>query len=132
MAGSAEPNWALLVQLMTGGQMMVAKLILMHFGAFVPGGDNKSVRHAQVANGASIRINGDIALNAAAAKKATAGMMSKCSSYGCRRGCVGRADAFWPQAVGTAVLRVRLMLFMCMGLVCVFSCSLHYDCKDCF
>ena len=37
VAGSAEPNWPLVVQLTLAREMAVAKSVLLHLGAFVPG-----------------------------------------------------------------------------------------------
>ena len=37
----AAPNWPLVVQVVLGHGMMVAKVILLHFGAFVPGSVNR-------------------------------------------------------------------------------------------
>ena len=34
-------------------------------------------------------------------------MNDGCGGHGCLRECVGAADVFWPQAVGTAVMEVR-------------------------
>ena len=36
-ANQPSPSWPLIVQVLLGHNMMVAKIILLHFGAFVPG-----------------------------------------------------------------------------------------------
>lgn len=35
-------------------------------------------------------------------------MTDGCSGFGCQTECLGAADLFWPQAVGTAVLTVAM------------------------
>ena len=40
-AFQAAPSWPLVVQVVLGHNMMVAKVILLHFGAFVPGSVNR-------------------------------------------------------------------------------------------
>ena len=61
--------------------MTVAKLIILHFGAFVPGklGDQPSKL-----------------------------MTDGCQGFKCQQECIGAADLFWPQVVGSGVLRVAL------------------------
>jgi hypothetical protein len=61
--------------------MMVAKLILLHFGAFVPG-------------------------NAGDPPKL--GIACGCPGFGCQQKCLGQADQNWPQAVGSGILNVVL------------------------
>ena len=61
--------------------MMVAKLILLHFGAFIPG-----------TAGEPPKLN----------------MACGCSGFGCQQHCLGPADQNWPQAVGSGVLNVVL------------------------
>lgn len=80
-ANQAEPSWPLLVQTLLCREMTVAKLILLHFGAFVPG------------------KMGD---------EAPSLMTDGCRGFKCRRECIGAADLFWPQVVGSGVLRVGL------------------------
>ena len=61
--------------------MSVSKLILLHFGGFVPGvmGEQPSVL-----------------------------MTDGCDGYKCRQECLGAADLFWPQVVGSGVMRIVL------------------------
>ena len=64
--------------------MMVAKLILLHFGAFVPG-------------------------NAGEPPKGSGNNSAcGCPGYGCLQKCLGPADQNWPQAVGSGILNVVL------------------------
>ena len=66
--------------------MMVAKLILLHFGAFVPG-------------------------NAGEPPKMS--MECGCSGFACHQNCLGPADQNWPQAVGSGILNVVLKGMFC-------------------
>ena len=61
--------------------MMVAKLILLHFGAFVPGSGGEPPK---------------------------AGSEFGCPGFGCTQKCLGPADQNWAQAVGSGILNVVL------------------------
>ena len=80
-ANQAEPSWPLLVQTLLCRDMTVAKLIIFHFGGFVPG-----------------------KIGAEPAKLMTDG----CQGFKCRQECIGAADLFWPQVIGSGVLRIAL------------------------
>jgi hypothetical protein len=80
--------------------MMVAKLILLHFGAFVPG-------------------------NAGDPPKL--GLACGCPGFGCQQKCLGQADQNWPQAVGSGILNVVLkgkIFNKLHSSKCFFSCGL--------
>lgn len=79
---------------------MVTKLILVHFGAFVPGN-----------NAGHEKIEGEKCFG----KKAVTflanldgNMFNNPPGYGCQTNCLGPADITWPQAVGSGVLHVVL------------------------
>ncbi|XP_059095206.1 LOW QUALITY PROTEIN: uncharacterized protein LOC131889983 [Tigriopus californicus] len=81
IANQAEPSWPLLINAMMTKDCAIAKLITLHFGAFIPGtlGGGEQVHHEP-------KIH--------------------CNGYGCDSQCVGTADVGWPQAVGSATLKV--------------------------
>eukprot|EP00095_Tigriopus_kingsejongensis_P008675 maker-scaffold72_size415059-snap-gene-2.24 protein:Tk08675 transcript:maker-scaffold72_size415059-snap-gene-2.24-mRNA-1 annotation:"hypothetical protein L798_07241" len=83
VANQSEPSWSLLIQAVMGRKCSVAKLIMLHFGAFVPGTVPGGEILEQVPN-------------------------FNCTGYGCSSQCVGTADIRWPQAVGSATIQVCL------------------------
>ena len=64
--------------------MMISKMIVLNFGAFVPGKGSEAAgkMHLKPMTGAS------------------------CKGFQCKGRCIGPADETWAQAVGSAVLRV--------------------------
>ena len=80
-ANQSEPSWPLLLQTLLCRNMTVAKLIMLHFGAFIPGKLGDQPAHL---------------------------MTDGCEGFKCRQECVGAADLFWPQVVGSGILRVGL------------------------
>ena len=64
--------------------MAVAKLVMLHFGAFVPGKNSNKDSARRIRS-----------------------MLDGCGGSGCKGDCLGAADVYWPQAVGTAVMEVR-------------------------
>ena len=88
-----EPSWPSIVQLLLSHEMKVAKLIILNFGAFVPG---------QVQNPTSTTI--------------LKPMSNGCKGFQCKKKCIGPADHTWPQAIGSGVVKIvlsgkRLYLF---------------------
>lgn len=81
IANQAEPSWPLLINAMMTKDCAIAKLIALHFGAFIPGA---------VSGGEQVHHEPKI----------------HCNGYGCDSQCVGTADVGWPQAVGSATLKV--------------------------
>lgn len=93
VAGQPSPTWALLVQLLLSHDMLLAKKILLHFGAFVP----QEFRP------------GDTSLPAApnpALSMTNRSMRAGCQGYFCRKKCLGPADVQWPQAVGSGLINL--------------------------
>ena len=80
-ASQAEPSWPLLIQTLLCRAMTVAKLIMLHFGAFVPGKIGEQPEKL---------------------------MTDGCQGFKCQQECVGAADLYWPQVVGSGVLRIGL------------------------
>ena len=80
-----EPSWPSIVQLLLSHEMKVAKLIILNFGAFVPG---------QVQNPTSTTI--------------LKPMSNGCKGFQCKKKCIGPADHTWPQAIGSGVVKIVL------------------------
>jgi hypothetical protein len=77
-----SPHWPSVVRCVLAENSAVARLVLVHFGAFAP------------------------AVPEEAAASPSADMTRGCGSYACQAECLGAADLRWPQAVGTSVLKV--------------------------
>ena len=83
VASSAEPNWPLLVQLTLSREMAVARTVIVHLGAFVPGSVNGDHHKAQDGGGE----------------------VGCCGGFQCSGDCFGgAADDYWPHDVCAAVL----------------------------
>ena len=87
-ANQASPSWPLIVQVLLSHNMMVAKVILLHFGAFVP----RTVQQTKPEQ----------------SEEAPSTMIDGCKGFECRKKCIGPADVNWPQAVGSGVLKIIL------------------------
>ena len=85
LAYQPEPTWPNIVQIILCHDMKIAKLILMNFGAFIPGqgtGPSESRIVKPMTNG--------------------------CKGFQCKSKCIGPADRAWPQAIGSGVVKVIL------------------------
>ena len=84
IACQPEPNWPGIVTLMLSHEMKMSKLILLNFGAFVPG--RGIDRHA----------------------KTVQPMTHGCQGLQCKVECIGAADEYWAQTVGSALIRLTV------------------------
>ena len=89
IANQSSPSWPLIIQLMLSHDRVVSKTILLHFGAFIPASPHRSS-----------------STDSKVETKKESSMNEGCGGFECRKVCIGRADIHWPQAVGSAVLKL--------------------------
>jgi len=86
-AAHPAPNWSAVAACVLAENAAVAKLVLLHFGAFSP------------------------AVPEDAAGRAPSDMTRGCGQYACQAECLSAADVRWPQAVGTGVMKICMVGF---------------------
>ncbi len=81
VAHQSEPMWPAIVMLLLSHKMKLSKLVLLNFGAFVPGENPTGSRQVKP-------------------------MTQGCEGFQCQKKCIGPADEHWAQAVGSAIVRL--------------------------
>lgn len=89
-----EPIWPAIVTLMLSHDMKLSKLILLNFGAFVPGIGNQDQQQKPAKSSPH--------------RPPLKPMTMGCEGFQCNHKCIGAADKYWAQAIGSAIVRLAV------------------------